>query len=389
MAAMPSRRAVARLLTLLLPALLSVAVPPIVAAHGPAPAEPPSIANLALGWTWPTLPTLGILAAALLWWRAVRRVARAHPGNPVPRWRSATFAGGLLALAIALLSGIERYDTTLFSIHMVQHILLTLVAAPLIALSAPVTLLLRVAAPDVRRRWILPVLHSRVLRVLSFPVIAWVLFAVVMWVAHFSPLFEAALEDPLIHEVEHALFLGAALLFWWPAVAQDPAPWRMPHPVRAMYVFLQMPQNTFLAVVLLGASAPLYPHYATLDLEWGTTPLADQQLAAGIMWLVGDLLFLAAVLGIVAAWLRAEDRAAARHDRRADAELVGIREREARLAERLARERDAAAPAARVATPGAVGSAAAPGEWDAGAGAGATDATPRKAGTSSGTGAAR
>ena len=175
---------------------------------------------------------------------------------------------------------------------MVQHVLLALVAAPLIALAAPITLILRVASPATRRRWILPVLHSRVVRVLAFPVVAWVVFAGVMWVAHFSPLFDAALEDPLVHDLEHALFLGAALLFWWPAVALDPAPWRMPHPARALYVFLQMTQNTFLAVVLLNATTVLYPHYATLRVPWGPTPLEDQRLAAGIMWLAGDAIFL-------------------------------------------------------------------------------------------------
>ena len=310
------------------------------AAHGPTPTVPPDPVNLLLGWTFEPLPTLGVVVAAFLWWRAVRRVDHAHPHNPVPRRRSVAFFGGLAAVAVALLSGIDRYDTTLFWVHMVQHVLLMFVAAPLIALAAPVTLLLRVATPGVRRRWILPVLHSRVLRVLSFPVVAWLIFAGVMWASHFSPLFDAALEDPLIHDLEHALFLGAALLFWWPAVAQDPAPWRMPHPVRAMYVFLQMPQNTFLAVVLLGAGAPLYSHYVTLVRDWGPTPLEDQRLAAGLMWILGDAIFLLAILLIVAAWLRADARDAERSDRRADTELAAIRERERILADRLALERE-------------------------------------------------
>jgi putative copper resistance protein D len=243
------------------------------------------------------------------------------------------------AIAVALLSGIDRYDTTLFSVHMVQHILLTFVAAPLIAASAPITLLLRVSSHATRRRWILPVLHGRLLRVLAFPVVAWVLFAVVMWVSHFSPLFDAALEDPLIHDVEHLLFLCSALLFWWPAIAQDPAPWRMTHPVRAMYVFLQMPQNTFLAVVLLNATTVLYPHYASLTRSWGPSPLEDQQTAAAIMWLAGDAVFLAFVLATLAAWMRVEGRGSARADRRAADELAVIRIREAALADRLARER--------------------------------------------------
>jgi putative membrane protein len=311
-----------------------------VAAHGPAPAEPPSIASLLLGWTFEPLPTIGIAVAAGWWWWAVRRVNAAHPANRVPARRSVAFAAGLAALAFALLSGIDRYDTTLFSVHMVQHVLLTLVAAPLIALAAPITLILRVTSPATRRCWILPLLHSRLVRVLAFPVVAWVIFAAVMWVAHFSALFDAALEDPLIHDVEHALFLGSALLFWWPAVALDPAPWRMPHPARALYVFLQMTQNTFLAVVLLNVGVVLYPHYATVSRPWGPSALEDQATAAGIMWLAGDAIFLIAILGILAGWMRADARDTARSDRRAAVELADIRVRERLLADRLAHERE-------------------------------------------------
>ncbi len=248
------------------------------------------------------------------------------------------FAAGMVALAVALLSGIDRFDTALFSIHMVQHVLLTLVAAPLIALAAPITLLLRVSTPGARRRWILPVLHSRVMRVLAFPVVAWVLFAGVLWGSHFSPLFDAALEDPFVHELEHAAYLATALLFWWPAVALDPSPWRMAYPARALYVFLQMAANTFLAVVLLNAQTVLYPHYATVARSWGPTPLEDQQIGAAFMWVVGDLIFLVANFAILLGWSRAEARDAARTDRRAAVELAEIRIREARLADRLARE---------------------------------------------------
>lgn len=315
-----------------------------VAAHGAVPTEAPSAASLLLGWTFEPLPTLGIAVAAGWWWWAVRRVDGAHPEHRVPVRRSVAFFGGLAALAFALLSGIDRYDTTLFSVHMVQHVLLTLVAAPLIALSAPITLLLRLASPATRHRWILPVLHSSVTRILAFPVVAWLIFAGVMWVTHFSPLFDAALEDPWVHDLEHALFLGSALLFWWPAVALDPAPWRMPHPARALYVFLQMPQNTFLAVVLLNLGTVLYPHYATLSRTWGPSALDDQRLAAGIMWIAGDAIFLSAILAIVFGWMRADARDTGRSDRRAAVELGEIRVRERLLAERLAREREDGQP---------------------------------------------
>ncbi|MFP5342772.1 MAG: cytochrome c oxidase assembly protein [Candidatus Limnocylindria bacterium] len=320
-------------------AVALVARAEVVAAHGPVPDEAPSVAALLLGWTFPPLPTLGIVVALLLWGWAVRRVDAAHPDNPVPRHRSVAFGLGMAAIAVALLSGTERYDTTLFSVHMVQHVLLTLVAPPLIALAAPITLLLRLSSRETRRRWILPVLHSRAMRVVAFPVVAWIVFAGVMWASHFTPLFDAALEDALIHDLEHALYLGAGLLFWWPAIGADPAPWRMSHPVRALYLFLQMPQNTFLAVVLLGATSVLYPHYATLERAWGPTPLDDQAMAAGIMWLAGDTIFLMAVLGTLWAWMRADRRDGPRNDRRAAAELAAIRVRERALAERLAAER--------------------------------------------------
>ncbi len=206
------------------PLVIWLVAAPSVAAHGTAPAEPPTLANLLLGWTWEPLPTLAIGVSLAWWWWAVRRVNAAHPGNPVPRRRSVAFGAAMLALAFALISGIERYDTTLFSVHMVQHILLMLVAAPLIALAAPITLILRVSSSKTRKDLVLPVLHSRVMRVLAFPVVAWLIFAVVMWVSHFSPLFNAALEDPFVHTVEHAIFLASALLFWWPAVGARPRP---------------------------------------------------------------------------------------------------------------------------------------------------------------------
>ena len=310
-----------------------------VAAHGPVPVEAPTAGSLLLGWSFEPLPTLGIAVAVGWWLWAVRRVNAVHPGNPVPRRRTVAFLGGMTALAFALVSGIDRYDTSLFSVHMVQHVLLMLVAAPLLALAAPITLVLRLSSSETRHRWLLPALHSRIVRFMAFPITAWVMFAAMMWAVHFSPLFNASLEDPLVHDIEHALFLTGALFFWWPAVALDPAPWRMGHPARIGYLFTQMTQNTFLAVVILNASAPLYPHYASLVRPWGMAVLDDQRLAAGIMWIAGDAIFLTAIMAVVVGWMRAEARDEARADRRADAELVEIRIRERRLAERLADER--------------------------------------------------
>jgi putative copper resistance protein D len=309
-----------------------------VAAHGQEVPDAPTLASLALGWSFDPLVWLPIAAATLLWLAAVWRVDAAHPATPVPIRRTVFFLAGMAALLLALASGIERYATTLFSIHMVQHILIAFVAAPLIALAGPITLLLRFARPDIRKGVILPVLRSRPVRYLTHPVVAWLVFAGVMWGSHFSPLFDAALDDEWVHRLEHAIFLAAALLFWWPGVGVDPVPGRMNHPVRALYVGLQMPQNTFLALAIMSATVVLYPHYATTARDWPPTPLADQQLAGGIMWVAGDIVFITAVLAIVAAWMRHEEATTRRADARADAERAAIRDREAQLAERRAAE---------------------------------------------------
>ncbi len=305
-----------------------------MAADGPAPAGPPDLATIALAWTFEPLVAIPLALAALGWLAIVDRIDRRHPESRVPLIRAVAFIGGLLAIALALMSGIERYDTTLFSVHMVQHLVLMLVAAPLIALGAPITQLLRVASPGVRQRWILPILHSRPIAFLGHPVVTWSIFTVVLWFGHFSPLFDRALDDPFIHHLEHLLFLSAALLFWWPVVGLDPSPHRMSYPARIGYVLLQMPFSSFLAMVVLFADSPLYRHYATLGAPYGITAIADQQLAAGIMWFIGDVVLIASILTIVAVWMRDEERRTPAADRRADAKRAAIRANEARLAGR-------------------------------------------------------
>jgi putative copper resistance protein D len=313
---------------------VALLAPAVALAHGAFPDDPPSLLGVLTTWTFDPVVLLPFVLSLGIWFALVRRIDRSHPDSPVPKVRTYAFLGGLVALALALMSGVEEYDTTLFAVHMIQHMLIVFVAAPLIALSAPVTQLLRASTPAVRRRWILPILHSRVLRVISHPVVAWILFAGVMWISHFSPLFEWALEDPGIHEIEHVLFLVSALLFWWPVVALDPAPYRLGPPARIMYVFLQMPQNSFLAMALLFAEDPLYPHYVTLGAPYGIDALADQKLAAGFMWFFGDLLFLGVLIALVALWMRREERDTEAAERRVDVEREAIRARAAALAER-------------------------------------------------------
>jgi cytochrome c oxidase assembly factor CtaG len=307
-------------------------------AHGSVPAARPDLGSLLLGWDFEPAVALPLAGAAIWWWRMTGSIDRAHPERPVPARQRWAFLAGLLAIAFALLSGVARYDTTLFSVHMVQHLLLTLVAPALLALGAPITQVLRASSPGTRQRLILPFLRSRLVVVLSHPILAWILFAAVMWGTHFSPLFNASLEDRLTHDLEHVLYLAVGLLFWWPVVRLDPGPHRMGYPARIGYVFLQMPQNSFLAMSILFADSPLYAHYATLGSPYGIAALADQRLAAGIMWVVGDLVFLAATMLVLGGWMRSESRADPSGDRRVADQLAGIREREAALRLRRAAE---------------------------------------------------
>jgi len=307
-----------RRVVLLVPVLGSLVLPSSALAHG-TEAAPPTLPGVLLEWSFDPFAVVAIIATAAAYLWAVRRVNREHPGNQQPRHLSWLFLGGLAAIGIALLSPIEAYEGTLFSVHMVQHMLLELVAAPLLLAGAPITLSLRVARPAVRKR-LLSVLQSRIVHVLSFPVVAWILFAAVNWGWHFSVLYNEALENQALHYLQHATFLVAALLFWWPVIGADPSPWRLQHPVRLLYLFLAMPQNSFLGVALMSAPSVLYQHYVTNGRSWGMSPLDDQALGGVIMWVVGDLAFLAGMAVVVVLWVRHEDRRTVRLDRRLAAE---------------------------------------------------------------------
>jgi cytochrome c oxidase assembly factor CtaG len=198
---------------------------------------------------------------------------------------------------------------------MVQHLLLALVAAPLLVLARPLTLALQAGTPATRRRLVL-LLHRRPLALLGAPLLAWGGFALVMWATHFSPLYQAALMNPSLHALEHLAYLGSALLFWSAVAAVDPSPARLSPPARMLYLFLAMPQMTFLGLAIYSARHVLYPFY-------GVDPaaLADQRLAGALMGGSGVLVFLPAVGVLLLDWWAREERAAARADARLDRAL--------------------------------------------------------------------
>lgn len=192
-----------------------------------------------------------------------------------------------------------------FWVHMVQHLLVMLVAAPLILLSAPVTRLLRATRGSTRRR-VAAVMRSGVFRALTHPLFTWILFALVMWITHFSPIYQLAVENELVHVAEHSAYLIAALLFWAPVIGLDPARHKLAWPVRIAYLLLALPLQSFLGLALYSSETPLYRAYPSLE---------DQRLGALIMWIGGDLVFVFAVALAIGGWMRADAKEAKRIDR--------------------------------------------------------------------------
>jgi len=272
-------------------------------------------AEAVLDWHADPVVVVGLLALAAAWWAAERRVAE-RSGQIAPSRRRA-FIAAYAVLVVALVSPLAQLAEERFSVHMVQHLALLYVVAPLLALSAPVTLVLQVVSPGVRQRLVLPVLHSRAVRVLTHPVLAFTLFAGVMYATHFSAIYDAALGSSTVHGVEHLLYLVAAALFWWPVVRRDPVPGSFPWPARLLYLVVAFPLQSFLGLAIYSSDRVLYDTY--LDFGSRASVLADQQLAGAIMWVGGDLLNLIAIgIGLVA-WMRHEGRSTARLDARLDA----------------------------------------------------------------------
>jgi cytochrome c oxidase assembly factor CtaG len=256
-----------------------------------------------------------LVAAALLWLVAARRVRAARGPAAVSWGRNALFLAGLGTIAVALASPVDAGAATRFSVHMVQHLLLALVAAPLLVLARPLTLALQASTPATRRRLVL-LLHSRPLALLGSPLVAWGGFALVMWATHFSPLYQAALMDPSLHALEHLAYLGSAMLFWSAVAAVDPSPARLSPPARMLYLFLAMPQMTFLGLAIYSARHVLYPFYGV-----GPAVLADQRLAGALMGGSGVLVIVPAAGAQLLDWWAREERAAARADARLDRAL--------------------------------------------------------------------
>lgn len=275
------------------------------------------IGRLLETWTFDPVLGTGILVAAVAYLAAATTVSRRDRGRPWPRRKTAGFLAGLAVAWISLLGPIGSEDGVFFWAHMSEHILLTMVVAPLLLLGSPVLLILRVTRPAARRRWVVPVLRSRAVRVLTDPVLTWVLFAGVLMGTHFSPFYEYALVHPAVHEyVEHPLFLGAALLYYYPLLDGNPQPRQARHWARVASLAAMMAPEAMTGFFIYASHSVLYPYYATVARPFGPGPLGDQQLGGGLMWGGSMVIDTAWMMLAVVGWLRAEQAKTTRLDAR-------------------------------------------------------------------------
>jgi putative copper resistance protein D len=289
-------------------------------AAGTLASMPPPLTAERLVTAWTVEPAMLVLSvvAVVTYLGGVRRLA--HRGRDWPLARTVSFLAGVAVLVVATMSGLAAYDRVLFSVHVVQHLLLAMAGPILIALAAPVTLALQ-ATTRPTQVFLLRILHSTVVRTITHPAFIWMLFGGTLFVLYFTPLYELSLRNDLVHAFLHLHFIVSGLLFFWIIVGLDPSGWRLPYWSRLLLVLVAVPFHVFLGVALLSSDQVLAADwYESLGRTWGASALADQRTGAGILWSVGDLLSLTAAAIIAFQWIAHDEREAARHDRKLDAE---------------------------------------------------------------------
>ena len=264
-------------------------------------------------WSLEPGVVLPLAAGACLYARGLRALwGHAGSRRGIRRWQAWCAAAGWLVLVAALISPLDALGSVVFSGHMAQHELLMAVAAPLLVLGRPLLAVLWSLPVGWRRlagRWAAAGPVRRSWRVLTWPSVAWVMHAVAIWGWHAPRLYDAAVARESVHALQHASFLGTAVLFWWALIYGHAA--RRRYGAAVLYLFTTAVHTTALGAVLALASRPLYPVYASTAL-WALTPLEDQQLAGLIMWVPAGVAYLIAALGFMLAWLRQSDRHAGR-----------------------------------------------------------------------------
>ncbi len=284
---------------------IAIAALVVLVARDAAAHELPTPAAWWTAWTFEPTIALPIAIAGVLYATGVVRVWRsARMGVGVRVWECVAFAGGWLALIVALVSPLHSLGEVLFSAHMAQHELLMVVAAPLLAVANPLLAFVwalprpargavghAVGAPPVRLVW----------GAITMPFVAWAVHAVVLWVWHVPALFEATLDDEGVHALQHLSFFGTALLFWWAVLRHRGV---LGYGAATLYVFATSVHTALLGALLTFARTVWYPAYTATAPAWGLTPLEDQQLGGLIMWIPGGAIYVIAGLALIGRWLR-------------------------------------------------------------------------------------
>jgi len=246
--------------------------------------------------------------ALAVWAYSRGRLGAGRRGN-VEALRARCFAGALAVVAVALVSPLDALSGVLASAHMAQHVLLLLVAAPLLAVSSPGAALLRGAPTSVRqatgwsrRRFGLTPAHLRPLR---NPAAVWALHVAMIWFWHAAVAYDAALDNHFVHVAQHASYLVTGLWFWQVVLSARRA---VSNGLGILLVFTMAMQSVFLSALLTFASAPWYSGYESTTQAWKLTPLADQQLAGVIMWIPAGLIYLGVAIALLARWISAAER---------------------------------------------------------------------------------
>jgi cytochrome c oxidase assembly factor CtaG len=278
-------------------------------------ATAPSLPSLLVGdWqaAW-WLDAVALLYAGAYLWGAAR-------SRRWLLWRSLSFLLGVAVVLVALQSGLDAYDDRLLSAHMVQHILLLMLAPPLLLLGAPVTLALR--ALPVRHRRVLALMLARS-RPLTSPGICLSVFFLVLLAAHVPAVFDATLSDPPLHAFEHLAFLAAGLLLWWPLSNADPVlRERLGGLGRVFYMLAAMVPEDLIGAYLNRANTVVYQPYAAAARALGISAVADQQQAGAIMWVASSCIMAAGGLWAAMSAMSAEERRARRREDHASVAAV-------------------------------------------------------------------
>lgn len=276
--------------------------------------------------TWGTEPgtTVPLVASGLWYALGVRRMWRDAGGRRgIRSWEVGCFAGGWLALFVALASPLHPWGSVLFSAHMTQHEILMLVAAPLLVLGKPLVAFLK-ALPSGWARRVVQATNfgpwQATWRFITGAFVAWLIHFVVLWLWHIPSWFEATIENEFVHAMQHLSFLLSALLFWW-AVMQGRQR-VVGYGVAVLYMLTTAIHSGLLGALITFSASVWYPAYLETTQSWGLTPLEDQQLGGLIMWVPACLVYIVAGLALFAAWLRTSEQRVQRRESLSAAEAA-------------------------------------------------------------------